>query len=251
MLVLCDGMGRSGSTWSFNVAVKLLRSSDASRRTFGFYDENPGVVKAGIRPRASHLVIKSHTLDPSVQDLCCSGAVKAIYTWRNPYDVVASSMRMFQLSADNAVGMLRGALRVWAFHRRTKSAHIVAYETIVTRPRVAIAQIGDYLGLKTSPGDLLRITSELSFENVKRLSQHVDELDPKRIIRKGRYIFDRETNLHQNHIRDGRTGYGARLLEASCLDAIDEVLTEEGFGFLRGSGVRRLTNQPTPCWEHC
>jgi hypothetical protein len=202
------------------------------------FDENPAVLKAATGPRSSHLVVKSHVLDPSVHDLCCNGAVKAIYTWRNPYDVVASSLRMFQVSPKDAVDALRGALRVWAFHRRTSSAHIVAYESIMTQPQVAIAEIGNYLGLRTSTGDLLQIATELSFENVKRLSQHVDELDPKRIIRRGGLTFDRETNLHQNHIRDGRTGYGARMLDASCLEAIDEVLMEEGFGFLKCAGVR-------------
>jgi hypothetical protein len=231
-------MFRSGSTWSFNVAVKLLKSSDGSRRTFGLYDENPAVLRAGIRPRSSHLVVKSHSPDASALDFCRSGAAKAIYTWRNPYDVVASGLRMFHFSQGHAVNALRGALRLWGFHRRTKSAHIVSYESIVTQPFVAIAEIGNYLGLAIGAGDLLRIANEMSFENVKRLSQGVDGLDPKRIIHKGGHAFDRETMLHQNHIRDGRTGYGVRILDEACIEAIDDVLVEEGFGFLRRDGVR-------------
>jgi len=246
MLVVCDGMIRSGSTWSFNVVMKLLRSADKSRRTFGLYDENPAVLRAGLRPRSSHLVVKSHSLDGSARDLCVSGALKTIYTWRHPYDVVASGLRMFHFSSDHALHILREALRVWAFHRATKSAHIVAYESIVTKPRVAIAEIGAYLGLKTSNVDLLRIADEMSFENVKRLSQHVEELDPKRIIRDNGQVCDRETHLHQNHVQDGRTGYGVRVLDEACLDAIDEVLVEEGFGFLSRGRVRSC-REPMGC----
>jgi hypothetical protein len=191
-------------------------------------------------------VVKSHSLDGSAHDLCASGAVKAIYTWRNPYDAVASGVRMFHFSSDQAVDILRGSLRVWAFHRATKSAHIVAYESIVTQPRVAIAEIGDYLGLNTSSADLLQIANEMSFENVKRLSQHVNELDPKRIIHNYGQVYDRETMLHQNHIQDGRMGYGVRILDEACLDAIDEVLVEEGFGFLSRGRVRSC-REPIGC----
>jgi hypothetical protein len=51
MVILCDGMVRSGSTWSFNVALKLLESSDPDRKAFGTFNENPAVLAAAIKPR--------------------------------------------------------------------------------------------------------------------------------------------------------------------------------------------------------
>jgi len=83
MVILCDGMVRSGSTWSFNVVRNLL-TSDPTRKVHGIYSESPAVLAAGIHPRPSHLVIKSHVLSPLAHDLCCSNRVQAIYTWRNP-----------------------------------------------------------------------------------------------------------------------------------------------------------------------
>ena len=76
MVVLCDGMIRSGSTWSFNVALELVRSYEPHRKVFGFYNQNPAVLLAACRPRFSNLVIKSHNLDPSAYELCRAGAIK-------------------------------------------------------------------------------------------------------------------------------------------------------------------------------
>jgi hypothetical protein len=74
----------------------------------------------------------------------------------------------------------------------------------------------------------------MSFENVKRLGQGVSSLDPRRIVHKGPYSFDRETMLHQDHIRNGGTGYGSAM-DAASLARIDAALFEEGFGFLRAA----------------
>src|ERR1041385_6678841 len=208
MVILCDGMGRSGSTWSFNVAVQLLRSYDSNRKTFGFYNEKPAVLAAAVRPRSSNLVVKSHALDPISYELCCTGRIKAIYTWRNPYDVVVSCTRMFGSTVEHWVATLQRWLQLWSFHLRTGSACIVPYESIVKEPWAAIGRIAAYLGLSLEPDCLEKIGQEVSFEAVKRFSQHVNELKPPRLIQSGEYVFDRETLLHKDHIRDGRIGYG-------------------------------------------
>lgn len=232
MVILCDGMVRSGSTWSFNVALKLLRSCDPTRKTFGIYNENPAVFAAAVRPRFSHLAIKSHSIDPSVHELCCTGAVKAIYTWRHPYDVVVSCVRMFGSSAEQWTEVVRNALRLWSFHQRTNSACIVSYEAIVTDPVTTIARIASYLGLSIEPGGLRRIAEEVSFKNLKRFSDHMDEGGGARLIRSNGQVYDRETLLHPHHIRNGGIGYGANSLREKQLAAIDRMLQEEGFAFL-------------------
>lgn len=232
MVVLCDGMVRSASTWSFNVALKLLRS-DPDRKSFGFYNENPAVLLAAARPRFSHVVIKSHKVAPSGFDLCCGSAVKAIYTWRHPYDTAVSCMRMFGFSFDQARNALRNALRVWSFHQTTDSACILAYEEIVRDPVAQIERIAGYLQLAVTGELLRRVAEQTSFQNLKRLSRRIDTLESPRLIRKDGCVFDRETLLHQNHIRNGGVGYGARFLNRAQLSEIDDMLRQEGFEFLR------------------
>jgi hypothetical protein len=231
MFVLCDGMLRSGSTWSFNVALKLLKLS-GGRRAFGLYDENPAVLAAARNSRASHLVLKAHTLSPDNYELCRSGAIKAIYTWRDPYDVVASALRIFGKDAGTWLDSLRGALRVWSFHRSTASALIVPYAAILREPGETIAAIGRYLDLPVTAEHLRQIEMEVAFSTVKRFCSRVAQLDAARVVRKDRMVFDRQTLFHQDHIGNGGTGYGLRTLDTAVIEAIDGILREEGFEFL-------------------
>jgi hypothetical protein len=232
MVVLCDGMIRSGSTWSFNIAVELIRCSEPHRRAFGFYSENPAVLRAAVRPRFSNLVIKSHALDPSAYELCQTGALKTIYTWRNPYDAIASALRMFGYSVEHWMGALRNALRVWEFHRTTGSACILSYESIMQTPVESIQSVAAYLGLHVAPDEASRIAKATSMQESRSLSDRIVKLDESRVVRKDGYVFDRSTLLHQNHIQDGRVGYGFAFLDPKYLPMINALLREEGFEFL-------------------
>jgi hypothetical protein len=232
MVVLCDGMARSGSTWSYNVALKLVKLCDPDRKTFGLYTENPAVLPAAVRPRSSHLVVKSHHLAHSAYELCRAGAIKAIYTWRHPYDAALSGMRMFGHSLDQSLGILRNALRIWSFHRATDSACIVSYESIVREPSAVINSIASYLGLPIEPEQVCQIAEETSREQVRSFSRRVAGLEPSRLVQRDGLVYDRETLLHRNHIRDGRIGHGAGILDSQQLSAIDAVLRAEGFEFL-------------------
>lgn len=247
MFVLCDGMLRSGSTWSFNVTVELLRSCDPATKTFGLYSEDPAVLRAATKPRKSHLVIKSHNPDPATRELCRSGALKAIYTWRHPYDAVASAVRMFNQSAEYWMSALRNTLRLWTFHRSTQSACIISYEEIVRAPEETLQAIASHLQLPVERRQLSDIAAMTSLERVKRFSRDIDTLEQGRVVRKDGHTFDRETLLHHNHVRDGRCGYGLDVLSDDQRSAIDRLLCEEGFPELCGAAgtpVRANADHP-------
>jgi Sulfotransferase domain len=227
MLILCNGMLRSGSTWSFNVALKLLKSCDPARKVFGFYTENPAVLAAAARPRFSDLVIKSHYLDPTA--CAVLDTAKVIYTWRSPYDAVVSCMWMFGGTAEHWIDLVRKSLRLWASHRLQNNACIVSYEALVRDPLAVIERIGSYLGISLEPERVQKLGDELSLENLRRFSRH---LAPSRLNHSGDYSYDRETLLHPNHIKNGGIGYGIRYLNDSQLSAIDAMLREEDFAFL-------------------
>ena len=241
MFVLCDGMIRSGSTWSFNVALNLVRLADPNRKTFGLYNDDPRVLLAAVRPRSSNLVIKSHSLDPALHDPCCSGKVKSIFTWRHPYDAFASAVQMFGRSTDYWMWSMRSALRIWSFHRATASACIIPYESIIKSPLASVARVASYLEIEAGPQALRRIAEITSLKHLREFSHRIGELEDRRLIRKDGCLYDRETLLHQHHIRNGGIGYGRELLSSAQIAAIDALLREEGFEFLcRPAGTRRL-----------
>jgi hypothetical protein len=241
MVVLCDGMVRSGSTWSYNVVVNLLRAAD-SRRVFGLYSEAPTVLAAAVHPRDSHLVIKSHDLGPYAQDLCLHGKIRTVYTWRDPYDALVSCTRMFGRTVDHWLEVMRGALRVWAFHRRTNTAHIVSYAQMMAQPQEEIELIAAYLGLTVTAEQIAAVARKLSFRQVRVFTEHLHELPGQRLVRTPDDVYDRETLLHSHHIRNGGTGYGIRSLRDQDRDALEAVLRDEGFEFLcrQSAGEVRL-----------
>ncbi len=139
---------------------------------------------------------------------------------------------MFGRPVEQYFPILRDALRVWSFHRSTGTACIVSYQSIRQAPLESIRRIAAYLGLQEGEEQLDRILEATSLKRLKTFSRHPGTLDGSRLVRKNGLIYDRETLLHVNHIRDGRIGYGAAALHPEQLQAIDAILREEHFEWL-------------------
>jgi hypothetical protein len=106
MLVICDGMPRSGSTWSFNVVLHLLCRAEPGCVLHSGYEESLPRFLEWTPPSATGAVLKCHDLDPLARALVQMGAALVIYTWREPADAVASCMRMFGQHFDAALAPL-------------------------------------------------------------------------------------------------------------------------------------------------
>jgi len=111
MLVFCNGMPRSASTWSYNVALGLLRRS-ASGEVHGGYDDNLPRFLGSLPASAAHAVVKSHSLDSAGRSLVQLGVAKVIYTWRNLADAVASFMTMFGADFDHAIAAVAWSIGI-------------------------------------------------------------------------------------------------------------------------------------------
>ena len=74
VIVLVNGMARSGSTWSYNVVMELLRRARPDEPVHGDYSECTAEF-LGLAPKtARHLVIKSHRLNPAARTLARTGS---------------------------------------------------------------------------------------------------------------------------------------------------------------------------------
>jgi len=222
-------MQRSGSTWAYNVILELLRSCDPNQSILGVYDEHPGMLLSNLDPTWSHIVIKAHALDNAGYVLCRTGAGRSIFTWRDPHDAIASLMRTFGHSFETSVESIRKSIGVWGFCRTTPTSTIVSYRSIIETPSFAIRRIAADLGFDVSAQQIDRVADATSFERMKRVSQAVEQLDSGRIIRDGVYTYDRETLLHQDHIRNGGSGYGKQMLSPQQVCSIDAMMEESGF----------------------
>lgn len=214
MIVLCNGMQRSGSTWSYNVCVNLLRLVSPSESIYSGYHEELRSLLESLDCEYDHLVIKSHTLDSVGRMLGRLGCAKVIYTCRDAYDAIASYMAMFGRPFEEALAAIRDSLLLREFHLKTCNVLEIHYESLTKTPRDRIVDIAAYLGL-TAPGDIVeQVHAQTSAERMKALSEKFDQHNPESLVRQGHLLYDRHTLLHEGHIRHGGTGYGRALLTA-------------------------------------
>ena len=208
MLILCNGMPRSASTWAYNVAMALLRGT-GQRVHGGYGDRLVEFLKSA--PPADHVVVKSPFLTPVGRTLARTGAARVIYTWRDPADAIGSAMAVFDKPFDELLTVIDASLELRAFHRSTGNAVILAYDRITTDPRGAIQEIAAYLALAVTAGTLDCIETATSLQHMREAAQGLHALDPA-------------TLLFPKHIRDGRAGSGRTVLSSAQLAQVEEMV---------------------------
>ena len=225
MLVICNGMPRSASTWSFNVVKELLK--DLGRQGFAGYDENLHRFCSSAPAEARDLIVKCHSLDPMGLALARSGAAKLIFTVRDPVDATASFMEMFEPDFERALTIVKIGLDLLAQHRRHGNWVCVDYADIVTNGATAVQSIATYLGLAITADRIAEIADHLSLGKMRERLKDIESLDygPK-LVRHAYGLYDPVTLLNVQHIRDGGSGYGRDRLSAAKVARIEALVRE-------------------------
>jgi hypothetical protein len=228
MLVICNGMPRSASTWSFNVAVGLLRRSTPVVNVHGGYNDNVTEFLASV-PAGSHAVLKCHLLDAHGRSLSQTGAAKVIYTKRDLADAVVSFMAMFGARFEQALTVIYASLQLYRLHVATGHALIVDYDQIISSPIETIGRIAGFLAIDATPTMVDEIDKETSFQQMRKKVEQIDAMtDDSGLIRHGRTVYDPTTLINKHHIRDGRSGYGRHLLSQEQMQRIDALKKQFG-----------------------
>src|SRR5689334_20555047 len=110
-IVLCTGILRSGSTWSFNVArlmAKVIAGREKTPMWSGYLlsDQTEKFFQTTGHPPGP-TIIKTHGLGPIAQEKVRTGAARAICTYRDPRDCVASLITFTGQSFENAIESIR------------------------------------------------------------------------------------------------------------------------------------------------
>jgi hypothetical protein len=226
MLVLCNGMPRSASTWSYNAAMALLRHT--AEEVHGGYDENLHRFLRTMPASCVHAVVKCHSLDGAGVGLAQVHAARVIYTWRDLADATASYMIMFGTDFDRVLAIMSSSLDLYQRHRRN-GALILGYDAIIQHPRESVAAMAAHLNLEASEDQIAEIAEANSLARMREKVKEIGSLDyGERLIRHERSSYDPETLLNIDHIRDGGAGYGASRLNQTQLRRIDGLLRAKG-----------------------
>jgi hypothetical protein len=226
MHIICDGMQRSGSTWSFNVVKGLLLRCRPGEQIYDAYEEDVAAFIASVPRTAQHTVLKTHLLDAVGKAMARSGQAKVIYTWRSLPDVIASFHKMFGGNFEDAFIATTASLVVYRFHRQSKTGLIISYEELTQAPVETITRMASYLELDVSPELVAKVAHIQSINEVRKRIPELEAASPAALGGNENGAHAARNLLRPQHIRHGGTGYGVATLTAEQIERLEALHQE-------------------------
>ena len=233
MFVICNGMPRSASTWSFRVVVELLERQCPGELIHKGY--NPNLVQftkeapEGVR----HVVMKSHPLTLLGRNLLRAGAVKVIYTWRDLADAVVSGLETFARGGatfEIFLGSFDEALEVLAFHRKEGLALEVSYADVMADGRRQVERIARHLWPEGVRAEIVdEVWGATSMAASARLVAEVEGVADEKLLETPHSRYDGNTLFHKHHLNGGQQGKGRAQLTGQQLEALEALRAKYGF----------------------
>jgi hypothetical protein len=153
-------------------------------------------------------VIKSHELGPVALEWIGDGRAKAVCTFRDPRDCVASDIPFwgqgFEASVQRVVTSLKA---LHASYQASKHTLFIRYEEMMRDRQLQICRIAQFLGIPLSEAEVNSIDDQTNIDITQRFCQSitrrpVGQTDP--VL--GNHRRDRLTLLHDNHIGSAKPG---------------------------------------------
>lgn len=229
MLLFCDGMPRSATTWIYNVTFALLKNALPAADIRRAHNEDSQAALKAFGDGADWRILKCHRLDENARSIFRSGNARAIYSHRDIYDAVASLLVMFRFPLDRCLTIMTESLDTYEFHCKTGNFLCIDYESIVERPIEAIHAVRGFLGLDLPDSAIAFINKTHALSAIKELSQKLKESGQDLLVRTSVSCYDPETQWHVRHVRNGGIGYGRRYLSPQQIERIEDLIrTRQG-----------------------
>ena len=220
MLVLCNGMPRSGSTLQYNVVAGLVDAAGAG--TAGGGIEDTGGTAEDLRTVAATdtmLVYKTHDVLPHVVPWLERGesGVFVCYIFRDLRDVAVSVREKHGPNDAEMFGLLDRAVAAYdTLVPLRESPHVLwqRYEDVIADPRTATLEAADLLGLTRRAVE--HSIAQAAPSEVRQI---------RRGMRDGSFsAADPDTHIHWNHVSrfGGASGVWRRELPKPLLATITD-----------------------------
>lgn len=211
-IVLCAGMPRSASTWSFNVCRHLLRDARGPAGVHsGYFGEGKEVEAyvATLPADPAHL-IKSHHPTAAVVRTVAAGGGGVVFTIRNPMQAAASMRTFFGSSLPAAIDGVLGSLSVALACRHVAPTLFLAYSDVIQTPSEATRRIAAFLDRLGAfgaggPSDaaVAATVAATRAEAMAALSGSAAFAGRADLRPAGHSRYDPETLLHVGHVARG------------------------------------------------
>jgi Sulfotransferase domain len=206
--IVCAGIYRSGSTWSFNVVRRLLELTPPGRSVGYDYAEPSELDNFVWRSlNGEHHVVKCHAGSGGFMDAVRAGFVHGVvFSLRDPMAALASCVEQFCNREPFS--------RDWTFERALDHIEegLRFGDQLVGQPGVAfidlhrdgeaasLERIVKFMGLELAPAELDNVREEFSFAEMRERSAQIAEQPADALLRG---INDPATLMHANHVEKG------------------------------------------------
>ena len=215
MIVIINGMPRSGSTLAFNVTRRLVQISGRLNESFPAAMTQSGLHRFLLNARSDPLdhsiaVVKCHYFIPPF-DCAMHRHVKIIYTYRNPLDAMYSSIKIPEkakvfekMGYEPFIGGLELDYSHWLsmIWMPMTIKTMLRYEDFAGRVATNMVEpIAGFLGLYIDSMTYQSIANEFAVERVRNMTQD-------------QHVADSVTQFRPGHVSKGlgKVGRGAEHL---------------------------------------
>jgi hypothetical protein len=226
------GLKSSGSTWLYNVVIRLLKETRGGKIAAFYADKMADFPRES--EQAQFLVLKSHV--PSEPLLFVTRLTRGpiFLTIREPRDSVVSLMQRFNHSFEAALkDVEEEAARIVEFSG-ARDVILLRYEDRFHEDEKTIAAVATLIGARVPKAAQQKIFKALTPDAVKRKIRNLKAQGAFGAAPTPDH-FDPATHWHPGHVGDGRMGKYAEFLTAAQQE---EILTRtrdycKRFGYLR------------------
>jgi len=211
-IIICDGVIRSGSTWSFNVC-RLLGQLLAERRCetpiSQYLDEQQldQFLRAEAYLCKGPAIIKGHVTGPLALEWIRTGRAKAVCTFRDPRDCVASDLAFFAGGFNISVNRVNTSLASLASYLDFGRTLFVRYEDMMEDRPNQIRRIAAHLNVAIDQKVLERIDDQTNIHSARKIARQLaSRADDQIDVVLNSHRRDIKTLLHDNHIGTGKVG---------------------------------------------
>ena len=243
MWIFCCGMRRSGSTLQYQITAHLVESAGRGNRVDWVKpSEFPELARQNANVEGWK-VFKNHVCTKAMAEEFHRQNALGVYCYRDPRDVVVSSLQKWNFSFDNLwrSGVLQQDLENYERWTRLPGVLVSRYEDMIRDLAAEVSRIAGHLQIRLDRDTAEQIAAEYSLARQREriaLSTHGDNLCDGF----GQDRFDRHTLLHTNHIRSGIAGGWRKVLSPQEVAVIEHHLRDwlRAHGYeLSLSGIER------------
>jgi hypothetical protein len=210
-LCICSGVMRSGSTWSYNVCREMFQQLAARTHRslkYGFMDsasmDNFVINEWPLTPEL--VVFKSHEIGLAALGAVQGGNAKAVVTFRDPRDCVASYMIFKRWSFENTMHQISGTVKLLEQHANCPHSLFLRYEDMMTDRRQELWKIASHLRLHVDEGFITGVDGATNMDASRKICESMKDRPADNFVISDDHKVDPKTHLHENHFNGGTIG---------------------------------------------